>query len=227
MFRKYFEICFYQCFFPLSLLSICFDWMEFSWVSVFFLSFFMFHDISDIRSNDRNLWCQVCKGWSYCLYIWQTGAKTGCWKLDPGIYYGHLSLDNISRYLKVNSKNLGILFPSSSNVSLASSGFIFSWLRFLGFDSWNLPVSYKHAYEDQTGRYASGLISLVIGSCRCLHDWFFHLQILEHCRFFPFVLFYQVLSLSCGKSILFPAVFILWFPDHPRNYFQETILPNS
>jgi len=133
---------------------ICFDWMKFSWTSIVFFSIFC--GVSDIRSNDRNLWCQFCKRWSYCSYIWHARAKTGRWKLDPGIYYGHLSLDNASWYLKVNSKNLGILFPSSSNVSLAVLGFVWSWLRFLGFYSWTLPVSYNCAYQDQMGRYASG-----------------------------------------------------------------------
>lgn len=103
--------------------------------------FSIFCGVPDIRSNDRNLQCQFCKRWSNCSHIWHTRAKTGCWKLDPSIYYGHLSLANTSWYLKVNSKNLGVLFPSSSNASLALLGFIRSWLCFLGFNSWTLLVS--------------------------------------------------------------------------------------
>lgn len=119
-----------------------FDQMTF-WLELF--------SLPDIWSSCRDLWIQIFPGWSCGSNIRHTRAEACCWKLDSGIYNGHLTCEDASLYSIVN---LGFFLERSpKNVySLLPLGLVRERPLFLGC---LLDFCFFHckAYKDFAGRF--------------------------------------------------------------------------
>lgn len=122
--------------------------------------------LPDIWSSCRDLWIQIFPGWSRGCNIRHTWAEACCWKLDSGIYNGHLTCEDASWY---SIANFGLILEHyPKNVySLLPLGLVLERPSFLGC----LLICFFHCKADSLRAHSPWYrFCDFCPSCYSIHD---------------------------------------------------------